>query len=161
MDIDTNTQDENRPTPHQYNKNNSDELKGINNKPKQNRARTQTATRANRKHLEEIFPAKYIESGLNGTKAYQSIRPHSPNNSARVEASRILAKPNVKDALHALMADSGLSLKETMAVHKRNLIQDEDLRVSQTAVQDVYKISGLMNNRDTQPTVNIALFIKE
>ena len=136
-------------------------LKGNNHKPHKSISRKATAQRANRKALEKIFPIKYIENGLNGTKTYKAIRPNTPSATARVEASRILTKPNVQQALQELLQENDLSVNQTMKIHHRNLIQDEDLRVSQTAVQDVYKIAGLMNNRDSSPTVNIAMIIKQ
>ncbi len=142
--------------PHTDNKHQSNDTK-----PLKARSREKTAQRVNRKTIEHLFPFKYIENGLNGTKAYQSIRPHSPSESAKVEASRLLTKPNVQQALQELLQENKLSLGETMKIHRRNLLQDQNLNVSQTAVQDVYKLSGLLNNRDSNTQVNIAMVIRD
>ena len=82
-------------------------------------------------------------------------------NTAKTEGSLILSKPNVQEALQALLKENNLSVAETMKIHRRNLIQDDNLSVSQTAVQDVYKIAGLMNNKQSETTINIALITKE
>lgn len=137
-------------------------IKGISTKTstKVIRARQKPASIIKRKTLEALFPAKYIENGLNGTKTYQAIRPNTPANSAKTEASLILRKPNVQEALQELLAENNLTVNETMKIHHRNLIQNKNLHVSQTAVQDVYKLSGLLNNRDNSTQVNIAMVIK-
>lgn len=160
MDPDTNNPAEDKQTAAQNNTNDSHTIKGNNNKPKQTRAREKSATRYNRKTIEKAFPFKYIEHGMNGTKALQALRPHIKATTARAEAPLILAKPSVQAALQELLNENKLSLGETMKIHRRNMIQDEDLSTSQRAVQDVYKISGLMNNNDKGQTINIAMVIK-
>ena len=160
MDTDTNNQPQSEQTAAQNNTNDTHTIKGNNNKPDKTRARQKTAKRINKQTLEALFPAKYIENGLNGTKAYQAIKPHVKDTTANVEASRVLAKPNVQAALQELLKENKLSLGETMKIHRRNMIQDYDLSTSQRAVQDVYKISGLMNNSDKGQTINIAMVIK-
>jgi len=125
MEPDTNTKNEIRQITASNNKDNTHTIEGDDHQPLKTRSRKGIAKTFNRKTIEAIFPAKYIENGLNGTKAYQSIRPHSPSDSAKVEASRILTKPNVQQALQELLSENKLTVNETMKIHRRNLIQKE------------------------------------
>ncbi|GAG40371.1 unnamed protein product, partial [marine sediment metagenome] len=45
--------------------------------------------------------------------------------------------------------------------HKRNLTQNRQLGVSQSAVDTAYKLHGHLNTQDKQQSTNIAVFIGE
>ena len=110
--------------------------------------------------LDKAFPAAYIESGLNATEAYMRIKKPRTRLTARVEGSRVLSKPNVKAEIDRIMQDRGLTVELAMDVHKRNMTQGKNLSVSQTAVQDTYKLHGLLKNDKEKATVNVGLIIE-
>lgn len=59
----------------------------------------------NRELLERTFPKAYIEQGLNATRAYMQIKKNATYHTARVEGSRLLAKPAVQKKLQEFFPD--------------------------------------------------------
>lgn len=114
----------------------------------------------NRKLLEEHFPAAYIAAGLNATKAYKTLKKPATYMTARVEGSKLLANPRIQEKIRELLADQGLTAERVIAIHKRNLEQSRNLSVSQTAVQDAYKLYGAFPKGDDKPQVQIGLIIE-
>ena|SRR3990167_9201601 len=109
--------------------------------------------------LHKEFAKEFVANGLNATQAYKKVKPKATIGTARVEASRALTNPNVRSEITKLLEENELDLKSAITTHKRNMLQDKQLGVSQTAVQDVYKLYGL-HNQDKTP-VNIGVFIKQ
>lgn len=58
--------------------------------------------------LEQAFPTAYIQQGLNATRAYKQIKTGASYETARVEGSRILAKPAVQKRIQELLPDDSL-----------------------------------------------------
>lgn len=148
--------------PSNLNPTQSNNIQPIKDIPTKTRVKTTTKPRIkrNRALLEQRFPLEYIAQGMNATRAYKALKPHVINTTANVEGTKTLAKPSVQQALQELLQENNLTVGETMKIHRRNLLQKKNLHVSQTAVQDVYKLSGLLNNRDNNTQVNIAMVIK-
>jgi len=62
----------------------------------------------NREFLEKVFPVAYIQQGLNATRAYKQIKCAASYETARVEGSRILAKPAIQRRIQELLPDDGV-----------------------------------------------------
>jgi hypothetical protein len=52
--------------------------------------------------LERRFSSEYFANSGNGTRAYLAAKPHVTRETAKVEASRLLTRPNVKAELERL-----------------------------------------------------------
>ena len=118
----------------------------------------------NKAMLERAFPKKYIEQGLNASKTYKLLKTGVADTTARTEGAKLLAKPYIKKEIMELLEDVGLNVELAAKIHKRNLQQDKNLSVSQTAVQDMYRVAGIKGfnrDKDSGNTVNIALVVKE
>lgn len=75
--------------------------------------------------LEAAFVEQYLID-LNGTQAYLRVKPHCKEVTARTEASRILAKPNVQEAVAKAKAERARRL---------NMTADDVVRTSMAIVQ--------------------------
>ena len=117
--------------------------------------------KANRAILEAAFPREYVRNGLNATKAYKALKQSTTILTARVEGSKMLAKPSVQRSISELLDGAGLDLDQVTAIHKRNMTQSKQLSVSQTAVQDAYKLHQVagFNKSDDKGVTNIAIVI--
>lgn len=117
----------------------------------------------NREILEKAFPKAYIAHGLNATKAYKALKTTATYKTANVEGTKTLAKPSVRKEIEELLAENELTVELAMKTHKRNLTQNEELGVSQRAVQDVYKLAGVkgFTQDSNNTTTNTMIFIKE
>lgn len=115
----------------------------------------------NRAILEKTFPAAYVANGLNATQAYRAIKKGAKYSTARVEGSALLAKPAVRSAIQEIMEGNGMSVEDVQRIHLRNMKQTKQLSVSQTAVQDAYKLhqlAGFSRDTNNSPT-QIAIII--
>lgn len=116
---------------------------------------------AGHKLLLKAFPKKYVENGMNATKAYKQLKSSATQRTAEVEASKLLRKPEVQRSISELLDANGLDIATVQAIHLRNMTQDKKLSVSQTAVQDAYKlhqVAGFTKNDDKAQT-QIAIII--
>ncbi|MEB3215561.1 MAG: terminase small subunit [Nostocales cyanobacterium 94392] len=106
------------------------------------------------------FAHEYIKHGQNGVKAYLAIRPDAKYNSASVEATRLLRKPNVRQAIDNLMpSDVVISEQIKTAITqepKHPITWSEKHQYINTAL----KLKGYMNDTNDK-NVNIALVINE
>ena len=90
----------------------------------------------------KLFARKYVDNKLNGTKTIKET--HAPKNDivARTMATEYIAKPYVKKAIIEELENRGLDNGLILKIHKRNLIQKENLPASNTALDMIYKIKG-------------------
>jgi len=117
-----------------------------------------------RRLFEKGFAKEYVRNGMNGLQAYKKMRPIVKDSSAGVEATKALKIPSVREEITLLLQDNNLALEDVLKVHTRNLNQDKNLNVSQTAVQDAYKLHGVRGfSRDSDKggSVNVAIVIKK
>ena len=112
------------------------------------------------KILHKQFAKEYIANGLNGKRAYMKVKKAKPQTSV-VEASRLLMKPNVQNEIAKLLEENDLKVQDAIRIHKRNMLQDTQLSVSQTAVQDVYKLVGMYGSDSSKPSVTVGIVITE
>lgn len=63
---------------------------------------------------EKLFCTRYVANDQNGTRAYKSVWRRVTNNTARTEASKLLAKPNVSAEVRRLI-DEGLKASHATA----------------------------------------------
>lgn len=113
---------------------------------------------------EKLFVNKLAET-KNGTESalavYDFSNAKNPRKSAGSLASETLSRPRVREALNKLLEKKDFKLDTVLDIHKRNMLQDSELSVSQSAVKDYYKLVGLENKTPTDKSVKIAFIIKE
>lgn len=107
------------------------------------------------------FAREYVESSGNGTQSALKTYDTKDPNTASMIASENLRKPIVQEAILDILERSGIDLDTVTHIHSRNMKQDKHLGVSQTAVQDAYKLHNVrgFTKADTQPTTQIAVII--
>lgn len=110
--------------------------------------------------LEKAFPAAYVENGLNGTQAYLSVKPEVKEITASSEASKLLRKPSIREAISEAMITAGLTVEEAMKTHKRNMLQDKHFPTSQKAVEDVYQLAGMMDS-EKNTSIQVGIIIEK
>ena len=113
----------------------------------------------NRELLERAFPAAYIQQGLNATQAYKQIKRGASYETARVEGSRILAKPAVQKRIQELLPDDSLEAEVII-----NALQDKPTReINWTEkhkfLETSLKLKGYMTDRPESGT-NIGIIIE-
>lgn len=119
------------------------------------------AQRISRKALEKAFPRAYIENNFNGTKAYLALKPHVKPITATIEASNTLSKPNVQQALEALLEplERPVSIiSEAMRAARPDKIEWKDVH---KFIETDLKLRGLLANKEgNKQNINVALLIK-
>lgn len=104
------------------------------------------------------FVRDYIKT-RNGTKAIKLNYEVVNDNTAGVMANENLSNPKIVKTIDKALADKGLNDLHVVGIHKRNMDQDTNLNVSQTAVKDYYAVTGKLD-KNIQPTnVNVAFII--
>lgn len=94
------------------------------------------------------YAAKYISTGGNQTQAMKAVSPHLTQYSAETEGHRMLQKPQVRKEIMELFEKQQLKTDDVVRTHKRNLLQNKQLGVSQSAVNDYYELIGLKRKQD-------------
>lgn len=107
------------------------------------------------------FVTKYIENGGNGTQAVLDTYNTDSSNVANQIALENLRKPTVIRAIDQVLQGVGLTDDVVAKIHKRNMTQDKDLRVSQTAVKDYYGVTGKLEKAGDNTQVNVAFIINK
>ena len=114
----------------------------------------------NRETLEEVFPIAYVASGLNGTRAYKSLKPNTTDKSAGVLASRQLEKVSVQERIRALLPSEKIEAR----VIKQALTGDIQHEINWTErhkyLETSLKLKGLLNNTQQQGNTNIGIIIE-
>lgn len=115
----------------------------------------------NRELLERQFPLEYIANGLNGTRAYKAIKVNATEQTARVEASRLLAKPNIqKTILELLPSDEVESrvIKQALSTKPRKEMSwGEKHRYLETSL----KLKGYLKDNSNTNNIQVNMVIKE
>ena len=118
----------------------------------------------NTKHLEMAFPVAYIANGLNGTRAYKSLKDTKDKKvdvkTAGVSATRLLAKDSVQARILALLPSEEI---EASVIHdaltgeiQREINWTERHKYLETSL----KLKGLLNNTQQQGNTNIGIIIE-
>lgn len=110
---------------------------------------------------EREFCRNFVEL-RNGAEAvrrsYDISNPKS--GTPRVMANELLRKEHIRNEIELLMFKAGLDMLDVIQVHKRNMMQEDDLSVSQRAVKDYYQVTGKLQN-DSKPEMKVAFIIEE
>src|SRR3990167_4333569 len=111
-----------------------------------------------RKYLESAFPKAYIDNGLNGTKAYQSIKKTKNAKVATVSATRLLSKASVQKGIEALLPSEEETMKvfkEVYAAEREEVLPYKDLH--KFLVTDLQLRGKLKDNNSTNVQVNMVI----
>ena len=95
----------------------------------------------------------------NPTEAVRRNYNVKNDETARVIAHENMTKPNVVNALDIALEANKLTDSIVTRIHKRNMTQKKDLRVSQTAVKDYYNIKGYGSKEHSTAPVQVAFII--
>lgn len=107
--------------------------------------------------IRDVIKTKNLtKSALNNYEIAKSPRDMT----ARVIGSENLAKPYIKEEINKRLAENGLDIDTIINTHKRNLLQNKNLSVSQTAVKDAYDLYGLTGNKEQKTQTNIAIIME-
>lgn len=124
-----------------------------------------TKPKSHRKELtgkQLAFVKQYVKTNGNGTKAALASYNTDDQITAKAIASENLTKPYILTEIHKQFQRVGLSIDDVLSVHKRNLMQDTNLKVSQTAVGDYYKVTKMIGSEGKDASnVNIAIVIED
>ena len=110
--------------------------------------------------LQETFPAAYVQHGLNGTRAYKSLKPYVTKETARAEAPAILALPSVQERIRALLPseeiESGVIREAITAEVEEPMTWRDKHKYLETSL----KLKGLLNNNTEKPSVQVGIIIE-
>lgn len=114
----------------------------------------------NRETLEQVFPVAYVANGLNGTRAYKSLKPNTTDKSAGVLASRQLEKVSVQQRILALLpsekVEAGVIHKALTGTIHREINWTERHKYLETSL----RLKGLLNNNIDKSNVNVGIIIE-
>lgn len=107
------------------------------------------------------FIKEYVKNGGNGAAAVRA----AGYNAKRIVTQSTLAydtlkKPYVRLEIEKLLNKNGVEVDGIVRIHKRNMEQEDNLSVSQTAVKDFYNILGISNQEKDNPNVAIQINIE-
>ena len=108
---------------------------------------------------EKGFVQDYIKM-KNGTKAILNNYDVKTEKTAGVMAVESLGKPRIVQAIDKALQGAGLTDEHVSKIHHSNLTQDQDLRVSQTAIKDYYAVTGKLDRDANTSSVNVAFIIQ-
>ena len=97
----------------------------------------------------------------NGTQSALNNYNTTNENTAGVIASENIRKPIIRNELERRLRKNGLKLDDIILTHRRNLLQSKQLSVSQTAVQDGYKLYGIYKQGEEKSQIQVAFIINE
>ena len=72
-------------------------------------------TRIKRHPEHQRFVLEYLSNGFNATQAYQTTYPEATYATARVEGSKLLAKPNIQDQITTFLEENSMKALEVLA----------------------------------------------
>lgn len=125
-----------------------------------------TSSRGRNKGLtakERAFCQWYVKlrNGAEAVRRSYDVRDKSKSGgTARVMATELFRKPHIRNEIETLMFKAGLEVTDVIAIHKRNMMQEEHLPTSQKAVSDYYKVTGMMDTSPEKET-KIAFIIED
>lgn len=110
---------------------------------------------------QRVFAEEYVRNKRNGTKAaLKAYNTKSPDVAAQIAVEN-LRKPEVKQAIAELLESEGLEFKTVIQTHKRNIVQEKNLLVSQNAIVDYYELVGLKRKEEPKNGTNIAFIVNK
>lgn len=93
----------------------------------------------------KAFADEYVSNGFNGLQAYLKIYPNVTEDTAKVSASRLLTKDNIK----------GYVLDIQSKLEKKSLITKEDIIKDLLEIKDLYKKEGKFSHNSIRAIENI------
>ena len=85
------------------------------------------------KNFPRAFVREYVRNGYNGTRAYLALRPDVGEHSARVSATRTLARDSTRKAMEAIVAN--IATPEQIKARLTYFLEDSDAKVRPSAVR--------------------------
>ena len=117
-------------------------------------------SKKNKHILAQAFPVAYVANGLNATRAYKEIKKGAKDSTARTEGSALLAKPDIRARIMALLPSEKIEAR----VIKQALTGDIQHEINWTErhkyLETSLKLKGLLNNTQQQGNTNIGIIIE-
>jgi hypothetical protein len=116
----------------------------------------------------EVFVQEYLKNGFNGTSAYMVAFPKSTRITAHGQASRILARPEVKRRLAVLQRNSALRtevtverlIREADDIQQKALVTNH-LAVAVSALTAKAKLAGVWIDRTQSVNANVSYAVSD
>ena len=99
----------------------------------------------NNKH--KIFCREYVKNGLNGTKAYMKAYPDCTEETARINASKLLTKTNIQNYIKELQ-DKAESKDIMTTIQKKEFLTNMILKDKDANRTDRLRALDILNKMD-------------
>ena len=99
----------------------------------------------NNKH--KIFCREYVKNGLNGTKAYMKAYPNCTEETARINASKLLTKTNTQNYIKELQ-DKAESKDIMTTIQKKEFLTNMILKDKDANRTDRLRALDILNKMD-------------
>lgn len=109
---------------------------------------------------EKKFAKEFAKTG-NGTQSALKVYDTTDPKTASVISAENLAKPRVREEVVKLLQQNDVEMSEIIAIHRRNMVQEDHLPTSQKAVSDFYEILGMKSGEKPSTEVKIAFVIEK
>lgn len=109
---------------------------------------------------QKAFAKKYAET-MNATESAMQVYKPKNRLTAQVMGAENLTKPIIRQEIEALMNRNGVKIDDVLSIHKRNMLQSDNLPVSQKAVGDFYDILGVKTAPQDNNSVKVAFIIEQ
>ena len=116
-------------------------------------------SKKNKQLLHNAFPAAYIESGLNGSKAYKAIKVHAKDTTARTEASKLLATPNIQERIKAMLPSEEVEGRVITQAITAEIKEDMTWKDKHKYLETSLKLKGLLKTANDKPSVQVGIII--
>jgi phage terminase small subunit len=110
-------------------------------------------------HTEEMFVAEYISNGGNGKQAYMTVRPKASQQTAKVNACKMLKRPAVKKALQEVKSkkmDEAIASQEYLIneAHKigKDAYKKDKHGAALKAVETKAKLNHVFDDKESDIT---------
>lgn len=100
---------------------------------------------------ERIFAEEMVRNGGNQKKAALTVYPNQSSAAAASTGSKMVRRENVRAMILEEFRKQNIGMKEVVNVHKLNILQRDNLNVSQKALETYYSLSGALDAKSKTP----------
>lgn len=109
----------------------------------------------NKRHQQ--FIEEYMANGMNGTQAYLSTYPNATDDTARANATKLLAKTHIKAEIERLQAETSKELnitKESLLKHLNDILEStkDDPKNKHNAIKSIEVLNKMLGFNEPNKT---------
>ena len=94
------------------------------------------------------FARRWPKHDFNGTKTMQELKPHLEANAAGVAYARLIGNDNARSIIIEELEKIGVDDEYIARIHKRNIIQEDNIAASNVAIDMAYKLKRAYPKED-------------